>query len=93
MLREAADTLLTLATLLGFAGFSEVDILKVDIEGAELELFSDGIRDCLPRIRMIVVETHDRFRSGSEAAVHRALAPLFEEKSSSGENTIFTRKK
>lgn len=90
---EQRATCFTLATLLGFAGFSEVDILKVDIEGAELELFSDGIRDCLPRIRMIVVETHDRFRPGSEAAVRRALAPLFEEKSSSGENLIFTRKK
>jgi FkbM family methyltransferase len=81
-----------LATILDLVGFSTVDILKIDIEGAELELFSDGIDDCLSRIQVIIIETHDRFRPGSEAAVRNALAPLFEEKPRNGENLFFVRK-
>jgi FkbM family methyltransferase len=67
-----------LATLLDLAGFQEVDILKVDIEGAELELFSGGMDDCLDRVKMIIIETHDRFRPGSEAAVRKALEPVYD---------------
>jgi glycosyl transferase family 25 len=81
-----------LATILDLVGFSAVDILKIDIEGAELELFSEGIDDCLDRIQMIIIETHDRFRPGSEAAVRKALAPLFEEKPRNGENLFFVRR-
>jgi glycosyl transferase, family 25 len=81
-----------LATILDLAGFSAVDILKIDIEGAELELFSEGIDDCLSRIQMIIIETHDRFRPGSEAAVRKTLARHFEELPPNGENLFFVRK-
>ena len=81
-----------LASLLDLAGFETVDILKVDVEGAELELFSEGIDDCLSRVQAIIIETHDRFRSGSELAVRRALAGQYEERPSRGENLIFERK-
>jgi FkbM family methyltransferase len=82
-----------LATILDLAGFSTVDILKIDIEGAELELFSEGIDDCLSRIQMIIIETHDRFRPGSEAAVRKALGRQFEELPPNGENLFFVRKR
>ena len=81
-----------LSTLLDRAGLDTVDILKVDIEGAELEVFSDGAEEWLSRINLIVVETHDRFRPGSEAAVRRAVCPMFEELPRSGENLSFRRK-
>jgi len=80
-----------LATLLDRAGFDSVDVLKVDIEGAELELFSHQAGDWLDRVRLIIVETHDRFRPGSEAAVRAALHPMFEELPPSGENLMFRR--
>jgi hypothetical protein len=41
---------------------------------------------------MIIIETHDRFRPGSEAAVRKALAPSFEEQPRNGENLFFVRK-
>jgi len=81
-----------LATLLNNASFDEVDILKVDIEGAELELFSESASDWLPRIKLIIVETHDRFRPGAEAVVRSAVLSTFEELPKSGENLIFRRK-
>jgi FkbM family methyltransferase len=80
-----------LGTLLHEAGFADVDILKVDIEGAEYELFSEAAHDWIPRIKNIVIETHERFRPGSDEAVRSALRPLFEELPASGENLFFRR--
>ena len=81
----------TIGTLLDSAGLSRVDIFKVDIEGAELEIFSHGAEEWLPRIDLIIVETHDRFRPGSEDAVRKAIHPMFEELPRSGENLFFRR--
>jgi FkbM family methyltransferase len=67
-----------------------IDLLKVDIEGAELELFSRNTQEWLPFVTCIVIETHDRFRPGTTAAVKSALGSAFEE-SRSGENWIFKR--
>jgi FkbM family methyltransferase len=80
-----------LDTLLDKAGFSTVDILKVDIKGAELQLFSKGAESWLPRVGMVIIETHDRFQPGSEKAVREAIAPLFEELPAIGENLFFRR--
>ena len=81
-----------LGTLIEEAGFSNVDILKVDIEGAELEVFSQGAAEWLPRVNLIIIETHDRFRPGSEAAVRQAIQPMFEELPRWGENLFFRRR-
>lgn len=81
-----------LATLMDEVGIATVDILKIDIEGAELEVFSSGTDEWLPRVRLIIIETHDRFRPGSEHAVRNALQADFEELPRSGENLFFRRK-
>jgi hypothetical protein len=81
-----------LATLLDKAQFRTVDILKIDIEGAELELFSHDAAEWLPRVNLIIIETHDRFRPGSEEAVRRAIRGTFEELPRAGENLLFRRR-
>ena len=35
-----------------------IDLLKIDIEGAELEVFQSDLRDWLPKVKRIIVETH-----------------------------------
>lgn len=80
-----------LGTLLDSAGLASVDILKVDIEGAELEVFSNAAEEWLPRINLIIIETHDRFRPGCEAAVRKAIRPMFEELPRQGSNLFFRR--
>jgi FkbM family methyltransferase len=80
-----------MGTLLNQAEFDHVDILKIDIEGAELEIFSQTAQLWLPRVQLIIVETHDRFRPGSELAVREALALMFEELPRCGENLFFRR--
>jgi FkbM family methyltransferase len=52
----------TMETLLSQSGFSVVDLLKVDIEGAEVELFKGRV-DWLKRINAIAIEFHGDSRS------------------------------
>ncbi len=47
-----------MADLLRMAGDQQVDILKIDIEKAELELFKEPEIDWLPRVRNIAIELH-----------------------------------
>jgi len=43
---------------------SQIDILKVDIEGAENEVFStsESVKGWLPKIKCLVIEIHDEFQ-------------------------------
>jgi FkbM family methyltransferase len=58
-------------TLIGIGGATEVDLLKVDIERSELELFSRNTESWLPLIRNLCVELHG---PDCEAIFYRALA-------------------
>lgn len=80
-----------LVTLMKNVAFDSVDILKVDIEGSELELFSCGQNEWLDRVKFVIVETHDRFKEGTEAAVRLALSTHFRELPRNGENLFFAR--
>ena len=82
-----------LDTLMQMVGFDSIDVLKIDIEGAELELFShESRRRWIGKTKFIIIETHDRFRPGSEAAVRAALGEAFVEIDGSGENLVFKRR-
>jgi FkbM family methyltransferase len=48
----------TLGDLLARAPEGRIDLLKIDIEGAELELFADGYDPWLSRTKTIVIELH-----------------------------------
>jgi len=50
----------TMKEVLENSGLSNVDILKVDIEGAERQLFS-GNNDWLENVRVIIIELHDGY--------------------------------
>ncbi len=69
----------SLANVLEAAGFPEVDLLKVDIEGAEKDLFKDA--GALQRVKRIVIElhegyTHDHLRGDLEPHGFRVYPPL-----------------
>jgi FkbM family methyltransferase len=59
----------SLSTILEQAGADEIDILKMDIEGAELEVFSKNPDPWLSRTRYITMEIHS---PEAYAAVHAA---------------------
>jgi FkbM family methyltransferase len=45
-------------TLIGLCGVPEIDLLKIDIERSELELFSRNTESWLPRVRNLCIELH-----------------------------------
>lgn len=47
--------------IIAHSGFERVDLLKVDIEGAEVELFNGKV-DWLQQVRTIAIEFHDNSR-------------------------------
>jgi FkbM family methyltransferase len=50
-----------------------IDLLKLDVEGSELELFSNGAANWLDRVGVIVIELHDRYLPGCARAFYSAL--------------------
>ena len=53
---------------------TSIDILKMDIEGAEKEIFSKGVDSWLPMVKYLIVELHDRFLSGCSMSLFNALS-------------------
>jgi FkbM family methyltransferase len=55
------------------AGSDRIDLLKVDVEGAEIEVVSGGDPSDWAKVRRVVLEYHDTFRPGSRDHVASAL--------------------
>lgn len=51
----------------------EIDILKLDVEGAEKEIFTPESAAWLKRVKIIIVELHDRKKRGCSEALYRSL--------------------
>jgi FkbM family methyltransferase len=62
---------LTISSLLTQFDKTGIDILKLDIEGAELEVFESSA-SWISRTKVISVELHERFRCGCESAFTKA---------------------
>lgn len=52
---------------------NEVDIVKLDVEGAEKEIFTDSYQEWIPITKILVVELHDRMKPGCSRAFFRAM--------------------
>ena len=83
---------LTIPTIMKQYDMDFVDILKVDIEGAEYELFEKNYEDWIDKVGLVIIETHDRFKPNSEAMVRKALKGRFDELPMKGENLFFKKK-
>jgi FkbM family methyltransferase len=60
----------TMDTLMKETGLSTIDFLKVDIEGAEKEVFQNST--WIKAVRVIAIELHDRVRPGCQSTVESA---------------------
>jgi FkbM family methyltransferase len=54
--------------------FNEIDVLKIDIEGAEKEVFEKNYEDWLPKVKVLFIETHDRMKAGCSFTIMKALS-------------------
>jgi FkbM family methyltransferase len=77
---------LTIPQILAQSGHDTIDILKLDIEGTERELFQAGCEEWLPRVKMIILELHDRFVPGCSRAVYSKLCQVPFRQEIRGEN-------
>jgi FkbM family methyltransferase len=79
----------TLDTLMAELAIEFVDLLKIDIEGAEVEVFADPIL-WIDRVGIIAIELHDWLRQGCDSRVNRATKD-FNLRERNGETTYFAK--
>jgi len=82
---------MTIPEILESTGLPVIDILKIDIEGAEVEVFDKNAHKWLSKTNMLIIELHDRFKPGCSAAVYEALKPFGFMTFTRAENTFFVR--
>lgn len=80
----------TLDEVLAHCGIEFVDLLKIDIEGSEKEVFECS-EAWIGRVGVIVIELHDSLKAGCSEAVH-AAAKEFEFEWRKSETTVLGRR-
>jgi FkbM family methyltransferase len=67
-----------------------IDLLKIDIEGSEKILFGHpNVGEWLPLVRILMIETHDRFETGCTDAVESATIKNFDYQGMVGEYRLY----
>ncbi|MGO8791718.1 MAG: FkbM family methyltransferase [Terriglobia bacterium] len=78
---------ITMTTLMKEMQIEAVDVLKIDVEGAEREVFESA--DWIRNVRCLMIELHDRLRPGCSQVVESAAQGF--SKLQRGETTLFLR--
>lgn len=75
-------------------GFDQIDLLKLDIETSEKQVFSANYMTWLPKVTMLIVELHDKLEPGCSSAFFQAINQGFMQYTFSmkGENVIIEQK-
>lgn len=70
-------------------GLDFIDILKMDIEGGEIEVFTGG-GEWLDRVGLLIAELHERYRPGCDRSLEQ-VAGRFAERWQVGESVYLAR--
>jgi FkbM family methyltransferase len=68
--------------------WSTIDLLKMDIEGAESKVFAGDTSDWLPKVKMMFIELHDNIYRDCSKNLFKALAEYDFSVDISGENIV-----
>ena len=71
--REELVECVTLQQALDLSGSLRIDLLKIDVEGSEIEIVEGADSKTWERVKRVVVEFHDDFRSSSRDRLIRAF--------------------
>jgi len=82
---------ISMMELLDEYDIADIDLLKIDIEGAEKEVFQAGCESWLERTRVLVAELHDWMRDGCATAFYRSTSQFPFKHLTSGENVVLIR--
>ena len=88
----AAFRATTIGKVLADSGFDEIDLLKIDIEGAEKEVFAaPDVDKWLSKVKVLVIELHDSMKLGCSYEFFKAVSKYKWFFAFRGENLIFIR--
>ncbi|HJQ67355.1 MAG TPA: FkbM family methyltransferase [Blastocatellia bacterium] len=82
---EGSVEAVTIGELLERSGAARIDILKLDIEGAEREVFSHD-PEWLGKVDLLIIELHDHYKPGCSASVYSAISKYDFTEFQKGEN-------
>lgn len=68
---------------------NEIDVLKMDIEGSEIEVMNHS-KSWIEKVQTLIIELHDRFRPGCSESLEHAVAGLPFSRSVSGESVVLS---
>jgi FkbM family methyltransferase len=90
---ENAIKAVTIGEILKTSGFPVIDILKMDIEGAEKEVFSTNYEEWLDKVKILIIELHDRLKPGCSEAFYSGTSKYdFYNKINNGENLLLIKR-
>ncbi len=81
---------ITILSVMEQFNFTHIDLLKLDIEGSEKEVFEAGFEQWLPKTKMLIIELHDNIKKRCSQSVFNAINRYDFSFCISGENVIFT---
>lgn len=87
---EGSIDTITIEDILNSTSAVFIDILKLDIEGAEKEVFENS-DSWLNRVGVLIVELHDRFKPGCSKAFYTAVSNLNFKEYNEGQNVIMIK--
>lgn len=85
---EGAIPSLTITDLLEFVNLDYIDILKLDIECAEKQVFEENSSAWLDKVGIIILELHDWIKPGCATAFYHALSGYEFQQFIYGENIV-----
>lgn len=80
----------TVSSVMQQFNMPHIDVLKLDIEGSEKEVFEENFEKWLPLTKVLIIELHDKMKKGSSRTVFNAINKYDFSFDMKGENIIFT---
>jgi hypothetical protein len=87
---EGSMEAITIEDIIESSSTGFIDILKLDIEGAEKEVFSSS-QGWLDKVGILIVELHDKFKPGCSQSFYSAVSQFNFKKFHKGENIILVK--
>ena len=85
-----ADTIkaISIDELMKNHNIDHIDILKIDIESSEKELFEENFEKWLPKVKVVIVELHDYMKEGCTRSFFKAIVNYKFTMRCKGENIV-----
>lgn len=83
---------LTINKILKIIDRHRIDILKIDIEGAEKQLFENNYKSWLSKVKVLVIELHDYIKKGCSKNFYEAVNNFDWTEHRNGEKVILVKK-